>query len=347
MELRFKTCSSCKEHQSLDEFPLNKCVKSGYDYKCKKCHRESWHRRKPPVTKINHVYPRGWVLDAVTIREILKYDKEIDAFRWIVEHAHHPVGSIAGTTKGIDSDRISINGKRYRIDHLKAFWNDGVMPVKKEKIPREYEDERMRDIQSHSKFFDWSCVWTKEKAKKQSQSRYDKMTIDERREYWRSAARKNKNKRAEYNRTWRKENKQRNKETQRSYIVNNRSKIQDIRRSYRHNPKNRTQLNLRRRFKEIMRSVRRGKSTSFSETVGCTIKELAAHLESKFKRGMTWSNYGSYWHVDHIIPVAAFNHLDPKQVKQCWHWTNLQPLEADKNMAKSDNITHPQLSLCI
>ena len=350
-ETTFKLCSSCKECQSLDQFPLNKCVKSGYDYKCKKCHRESWHKRKPPITKINHVYPKGWVLDVVTIREILRYDEEIGAFRWIVEHAQNPIGSIAGTTRGIDSDCISINGKRYRIDHLKAFWSDGVMPVaerRREGWMRDYECEWMKDIKGNAKDFDWSCVWKHESSKQKQRMKWASMTLEEKRE---RDAKRCKIKQVERKKNWKIANLDKVKKQSDLWRKNNPDKLRvygrNSRRRSRQNPKLRSRYNLRQRFKCLMRTVKRGGATSFSKTIGCTTKDLAIHLESKFKRGMTWSNYGKHWHVDHIIPCAVFNHSDPKQVKQCWHWTNLQPLEADKNMAKSDTITNPQLSLCI
>lgn len=62
------------------------------------------------------------------------------------------------------------------------------------------------------------------------------------------------------------------------------------------------------------------------------------HIESKFKKGMYWNNYGSHWHIDHIVPLSRFDLSDPYQAKLANHWTNLQPLEASRNMEKSDRI---------
>ena len=42
------------------------------------------------------------------------------------------------------------------------------------------------------------------------------------------------------------------------------------------------------------------------EFIGCSYAELMDHLESLFEPGMTRENYGSVWHVDHIVPRAAF-----------------------------------------
>lgn len=73
--------------------------------------------------------------------------------------------------------------------------------------------------------------------------------------------------------------------------------------------------------------------------MGCTPEQLREHLESKFKLGMSWENYGSYWHIDHIIPVAAFDMNNPDEQRACFHWSNLQPLLADVNIKKSDILS--------
>ena len=103
----------------------------------------------------------------------------------------------------------------------------------------------------------------------------------------------------------------------------------------------------RRRFKGIIETIRRGGSRGVSSLTGCTAMQLRRHLESGFKRGMTWDNYGTHWHVDHILPVASFDHTDLRQIAQCWHWTNLQPLEARANILKGDSITEPQMQLLL
>lgn len=76
------------------------------------------------------------------------------------------------------------------------------------------------------------------------------------------------------------------------------------------------------------------KSARTGQLLGCTISELRAHLESKFRPGMTWENYGPVWHVDHVRPCASFDLLDPAQQRECFHYTNLQPLFAEENLRK-------------
>lgn len=104
--------------------------------------------------------------------------------------------------------------------------------------------------------------------------------------------------------------------------------------------------NLRNRFKDIMQKAKKGGTKYTSSLIGCSSLHLAKHLESQFAHGMSWDNYGQ-WHVDHVLPCSSFNHSDPKQVAQCWHWTNLSPLWAKDNLAKSNKIIKTQMSLLL
>jgi len=75
------------------------------------------------------------------------------------------------------------------------------------------------------------------------------------------------------------------------------------------------------------------KLSTTMKLVGCSIQTLKQHLESKFKPGMSWSNYGS-WHIDHIRPCASFDLSKPEEQYKCFHYTNLQPLWAKENLEK-------------
>lgn len=82
-----------------------------------------------------------------------------------------------------------------------------------------------------------------------------------------------------------------------------------------------------------------GKLTfSLSKLVGCSPDHLKTHLESQFKPGMTWENYGSAWHVDHIVPLAHFDLTDTIQREAAANWKNLQPLFAVDNLRKNDSV---------
>ncbi len=89
----------------------------------------------------------------------------------------------------------------------------------------------------------------------------------------------------------------------------------------------RTRLNI-----AINRNI---KSMKTMKLLGCTVKQLKQYLQNQFKKGMSWNNYGiKGWHIDHIIPCSKFDLTNVKQQKQCFHYTNLQPLWAKENMIK-------------
>ena len=73
------------------------------------------------------------------------------------------------------------------------------------------------------------------------------------------------------------------------------------------------------------------------EFLGCSIEELKTYLQNQFKEGMTWQNHGE-WHIDHIIPCAAFDLSKKEDCLKCFNYKNLQPLWAHENLSKSDKI---------
>lgn len=111
------------------------------------------------------------------------------------------------------------------------------------------------------------------------------------------------------------------------------------------------QCYIRTRITDTVRKLTKNKKQfsngSFCKLFGCSNQQLKKHLESKFTSKMSWDNYGTYWHLDHIIPISSFDLSDPDQCKAANHWTNLQPLEASKNMSKSNKIINPQPQLML
>jgi hypothetical protein len=93
--------------------------------------------------------------------------------------------------------------------------------------------------------------------------------------------------------------------------------------------------NLKRKIVSVIRG--NPKADTSKKLLGCTKEEFIKHIESKFVEGMTWENYGYYgWHIDHIRPCASFDMSDPEQQRQCFHYTNLQPLWMKDNLFKKD-----------
>jgi hypothetical protein len=94
--------------------------------------------------------------------------------------------------------------------------------------------------------------------------------------------------------------------------------------------------NLRNRLRKFVLGQKRG---SIGTVIGCDWNQLVAHLESQFKPGMGWENYSIRgWHIDHIRPCASFDLTDPEQQKECFHYSNLQPLWAEENLKKGARL---------
>lgn len=83
------------------------------------------------------------------------------------------------------------------------------------------------------------------------------------------------------------------------------------------------------------------RSRNWEQLVGYTLPELKAHIERQFVGRMSWDNYGD-WHVDHIVPVAAFRwkSTDDPEFRACWALSNLRPLWAPLNREKKNKRLH-------
>lgn len=94
---------------------------------------------------------------------------------------------------------------------------------------------------------------------------------------------------------------------------------------------------LRHIVQRMMKESYMSKVYRSRQYVGCAPGFLHNHIEEQFKLGMTWENYGTAWHVDHIVPLSWFPFdKDPSLLVVASHWTNLQPLWGRENMVKGN-----------
>jgi DNA repair ATPase RecN len=124
------------------------------------------------------------------------------------------------------------------------------------------------------------------------------------------------------------------------YYLNNKEKLINYNQKYtkfqyNNNEKFKLQALLRSRFHHALKG---SKIQSALSLLGCSIDECKYYLESQFKHGMSWSNHGTVWEIDHIIPCSKFDLTDLEQQKICFHYTNLQPLFKTENRKKSNKI---------
>jgi predicted transcriptional regulator len=169
-------------------------------------------------------------------------------------------------------------------------------------------------------------------------------------------AEKNKERRRLTNRAWRLQNPDRHKENAQKWQEQNRGRVRQNQVRWVRENRNKVRATLKRhdqkmratspeyRLKKAVRcriytalmGVRKMKKTF--EFLGCTVEQLRRHLESQFEPGMTWDNYGSGWHVDHVFPLAWFDLSDPDQQKKAFGLKNMQPMWADENSRKRDRF---------
>ena len=64
--------------------------------------------------------------------------------------------------------------------------------------------------------------------------------------------------------------------------------------------------------------------------------EARMHLEDMFNSNMSWANYGSGWHIDHIVPIASlpYDSMEHPNFQKVWELENLQPLPVTANLSK-------------
>jgi hypothetical protein len=138
----------------------------------------------------------------------------------------------------------------------------------------------------------------------------------------------NKEKLRETNKKWLKENKDRYNKHRRIYLRNKR--ISD--KQYRIKRVTSTLLWRYLKRREIP------KKSKTEDILGFSIGELISHLEKRFDNKMNWDNYGSYWHIDHIIPDSCFNYSSVNDLDfgKSWSLDNLQPLSAVDNLRKNN-----------
>lgn len=92
-------------------------------------------------------------------------------------------------------------------------------------------------------------------------------------------------------------------------------------------------ISMRNRISKLIQG-RRDKTTK--ELIGCSAECLMLHIEKQFNNGMNWNNYGSYWHIDHIVPCNYFNLQNSSECFIAFNYRNLQPMLAKENCSKRD-----------
>lgn len=132
---------------------------------------------------------------------------------------------------------------------------------------------------------------------------------------------------------WSEQNRERSNRIKQNYKIRHREKYlkaeSDRQKEKRKDPFWRLCKNM---SKAIWANLKGQKGYRHWETlVKYSFEELKVHLESQFRDGMEWTNYGTFWHVDHIKPLSRCSTFE-----EAWRLENLQPLTVTENLTKGN-----------
>ncbi len=136
------------------------------------------------------------------------------------------------------------------------------------------------------------------------------------------------------------EHKEERNECSKKWKLKNREKLREYEKNKLKNDINyKISAYMRNRVRCALRAKGSQKTKHTESLIGCSFEFLRSYLESKFYGDMKWENYGYYgWHIDHIRPCSSFDLTVEEQQKECFHYTNLQPLWWKDNLSKSDKV---------
>lgn len=185
-----------------------------------------------------------------------------------------------------------------------------------------------------------------ERIQKWKDNNYDKVReIDRRwkannieliRKKGRAWRRKNRDIACERTRKWQKENPEKVKK----WAKENPEKYKSIQIKYKKSVKGKLNRSISVGVWRSLNGQKNGRG--WENLVGYTLDDFKKDIGLKFTEGMSWGNYGQ-WHIDHIIPISAFNFEKPEDIdfKRCWSLENLRPLWAIDNLKKHSKIDAP------
>ena len=137
-------------------------------------------------------------------------------------------------------------------------------------------------------------------------------------------------------------NKDKKLEYQKEYTSLNKEKISAYKMEYQRNrrktdPVYKLKYAVGRMIRNSLKCKGLSKNKKSMDILGCTIEFFKSYIEERFVDDMSWDNYGTYWDIDHKIPLSTA--VTEEQVLELNHYTNLQPLDSHINRnVKRDKV---------
>lgn len=326
-----KICKSCNEIKQLDEF-YYRHDRDRHDSVCKKCRIAGKTIPKSTTHKI---------CKHCGIEKPFSEYQKAGGGKWLQPYCK-PCDTIRKQKYVLaNEDKVKHKRKSYYIENKdtiignskKRYWDN---PEAARKYRKEYneanpEAKKKRDKEYRRKF--GKIQDHRQKLRREANSEYFKKKAKEIRD---KRTPEEKLKISEYSKTYRENNKEKYNE----YRKKNREYFREKKRLY-CRKKNAEDIsykivkNLRTRIRFALKKDGAIKSDTTANLLGCSIDYFVEYFKSLFSEGMTWERFmNGEIQIDHKKPCAKFDLTDHEQQKQCFHYTNLQPLWWQDNLKK-------------
>ena len=240
--------------------------------------------------------------------------------------------------------KVCNNSKCFFVGKPQSLENFG-----KDKAKKDGLDRRCKNCKKQY------CVFHKEEAK-----RYRAIHKEKTKQYHKEYYTRNKEEVQEQHQQYYRQNKKESQERSKQYYQQNKEQIQEYNKQYYGQNKeeilqNQNQYqNLRKKedvnYKikcylrtRIYNAIKNNlKSGSAVADLMMSISNFKLYLEERWYPDpdtgemMSWLNYGKGWHIDHVIPLSAFDLTDRQQFLKAVHYSNLRPMWAKQNISESD-----------
>lgn len=139
---------------------------------------------------------------------------------------------------------------------------------------------------------------------------------------------------------WEENNKEKAKKLRSAWYQENKEKInQKYNARYRDDIDFKLHKNYQRRINSMI-----DKNQSTYRYLGCDSELFKKWLIYCFDNDMNINNHGTYWHMDHVIPISKFDLKNKEDVYLCFNWRNVTPYQKNMNMSKNDKIDAIQIA---
>jgi hypothetical protein len=241
-------------------------------------------------------------------------------------------------------DEIKIKQKQYYekhkkeiLDYHKQYYEDNKNEINV-KRKEYYQDNKDEVLEQSKKYYQDNNEIIKKSVKEYQEENKEVIKVKKKQYY-----QDNKERFKDRNKKYQEKNKSKIKIQRKEYYEDNKQEIGKIKkeydkRRYKKDPKYRLYKNLRRRIQNSLKSQSVKKCNKSIKLLGCTIDFYKNYIEKQFDENMSWENQGSYWVIDHIVPISSFDLTQESQQLLAFNWFNTRPLERIKNIEKGDKF---------